>query len=60
MRVEVRPELLRRTFRERLRRYTPLRGRDLDLACDFLLHLLRVDARDRPSAREASRHAWIR
>ena len=54
-----RPAVRRVSLRERLRRGCDLRGPALDLACDFLSGLLRLDPAERPAVVAALGHAWL-
>ena len=57
--LRFRPAIRRVTLRERLRRGSGLRRSALDLACDFLAGLLRLDPAGRPALAEALEHPWI-
>jgi len=53
------PTLQRVSLRPRLRRKTVLRGRALDLACDFLSSCLTIDSSQRITSEAALAHPWL-
>lgn len=53
------PKLRRASLRDRLRRAPSLKARPLDLAADFLDHLLKIDPALRPTAQQALAHLWL-
>jgi serine/threonine protein kinase len=57
--LRFRPEIRSRSFRDHLRRQTVLRGRDLDLATDFLIQLLQIESERRIPAGDLLRHPWL-